>query len=213
MYSRSGLWPGTKCQLEALRALQKSHFGTMLKRLFTSNARIKLLKIFLLNPNEEHYIRQLTRDLDEQINSIRRELDNLKRTGLLRSKMKFRKKYYCVNQNFIYFNELRSIIQKSESAIPEIAKKIESFGDIKILVFSGIFIDKETAVDLLIVGKIDREKLTDYLNNQLSLKRPVKFTVMSEEDFAYRIKCKDKFVSDIVKDPDNIIPIKKLDID
>ncbi|MFA4890750.1 MAG: hypothetical protein WC604_00100 [Candidatus Gracilibacteria bacterium] len=185
----------------------------MLKRLFTSNTRIKLLKIFLLNPNEEHYIRQLTRDLDEQINSIRRELDNLKRTGLLRSKMKFRKKYYYVNQNFIFFNELRSIIQKSESAITEIAKKIESFGDIKILVFSGIFIDKETAVDLLIVGTIDREKLTDYLNNQLPLKRPVKFTVMSAEDFTYRIKCKDKFVSDIVKDPDNIIPIKKLDID
>ena len=185
----------------------------MLKRLFTSNVRIKLLKKFLLNPDQEHYIRQLTRDLDEQINSVRRELDNLKKTGLLRSRMKFRKKYYYVNKNFIFFNEFRSIVRKSESSITEIAKQIESFGEIKILVFSGIFIEKSTAVDLLIVGKIDREKLTDYLNNQLQLSRPVKFTIMSEEDFGYRIECKDKFISDIVKDPDNIIPIKKLDIE
>lgn len=185
----------------------------MLKRLFTSNARIKLLKLFLMDPDGEHYIRQLTRDLDEQINSIRRELDNLKKMGLLRSKMKFRKKYYCVNKNYIFFNELRSIIQKSESSINEIAKKIESFGNVKFLVFSGFFIEKTSSVDLLIVGEIDREKLTDYLNNQLPVKRPVKFTIMSEEDFIYRMKCKDKFVSDIINDEDNVIPIKKLDIE
>ena len=185
----------------------------MLKRLFTSNVRIKLLRLFLLNQGEEHYIRQLTRDLDEQVNSIRRELDNLKKTGLLRSKTKNRKKYYHINPDFIFLNELTGIFQKSASALPEIAKKITSFGEVKVLIFSGIFVEKNTSVDLLIVGNIDREKLTDYLNNQLPVKRPVKFTIMTEEDFAYRIKCKDKFISDIVKDPDNVIPIKKLDLE
>jgi GTPase Era involved in 16S rRNA processing len=184
----------------------------MLKRLFTSNARIKLLRLFLLNPDEEHFIRQLTRDLDEQINSIRRELDNLKKMGLLKARAKLRKKYYYVNKNYIFYNELRSIFQKSESSIPEIAEKIASFGNLKVLVFSGIFIDKDSPVDLLIVGQIDREKLTNYLNNELPSKRAVKFTVMSEEDFGYRLKCKDKFVVDLVSDKENIIPLKKLDI-
>lgn len=184
----------------------------MLKRLFTSNARIKLLKLFLMKPDEEHFIRQLTRDLDEQINSIRRELDNLKKAGLLRSKMKLRKKYYTVNKDFIFYNELRSMIQKSEQSLPEIAEKISGFGDVKVLIFSGLFIDKETPVDLLIVGEIDREKLTNYLNNDLSFRRPVKFTIMTKEDFEYRVKCNDKFVTTIVSDKDNVIPIKKLDL-
>ncbi|MBT3865452.1 hypothetical protein HOE67_04620 [Candidatus Peregrinibacteria bacterium] len=183
----------------------------MLKRLFTSNTRIKLLRFFLLNPEEEHYIRQLTRDLDEQINSIRRELDNLKKIGLLRSKTKLRKKYYHVNKDFIFYNELRSIFQKSEQSIPEITKKITSFGDPKVVILSGIFIEKDTPVDLLIVGQVDREKLTKYLNNELSFKRPVKFTIMTQEDFEYRLKCNDKFVSTIMSDPDNLIPVKKLD--
>lgn len=184
----------------------------MLKRLFTSNVRIKLLRLFMLDPGGEHYIRQLTRDLDEQINSVRRELDNLKKTGLLRSKMKLRKKYYYVNTNFIFLNELRSIFQKAESSLPEIAKRIAGFGDVQVLIFSGIFLDKNSPVDLLIVGSIDREKLTDYLNNQLPLSRSVKFTVMTPEDFSYRIKCKDKFVMDIVNDKENVTSIKKLDL-
>ena len=184
----------------------------MLKRLFTSNARIKLLKLFLAKPDEEHYIRQLTRDLDEQINSIRRELDNLKKTGLLRAKMKFRKKYYIVNKNFIYYNELRSIILKSESSLPQIADTISELGDLKVLIFTGLFLEKEGPVDLVLVGSIDREKLNNYLNNEVPTKRAVKFTVMTEEDFVYRLKCKDKFVMDLIADKDNIIPIKKLDL-
>jgi hypothetical protein len=184
----------------------------MLKRLFTSKVRIKLLELFLLNPDEEYFIRQLTRDLDEQINSVRRELDNLKKAGLLKSRAKLRKKYYYINKNFIFLEEFKGIFQKTKSSLPEIAKRITSFGNIKVLVFSGIFVKKNTAVDLLIVGAIDREKLTNYLNNELSMERAVKFTIMTEEDFSYRVKCKDKFISDIVSDPTSVVPIKKLDI-
>lgn len=184
----------------------------MLKRLFTSNARIKLLRLFLIKPDEEHFIRELTRNLNEQINSVRRELDNLKKMGLLRTHAKLRKKYYKINKDFIFYNELRSIFLKSEQSIPEISKKIESFGDIKILILSGIFIDKDSPVDLVIVGSIDREKLTNYINNELSFKRPIKFTVMTKEDFEYRIKCNDQFVKGLVEDQDSLIPIKKLDL-
>jgi len=166
-----------------------------------------------LKPDEEHYIRELTRKLDEQINSVRRELDNLKKIGILKAKSKFRKKYYHANKNFIFYEELRSIFQKSESSISDIARTILEFGDIKILVFSGMFIDKETPVDLFIVGEIDREKLKNYLNDDLSTKKPVRFTVMTEEDFKYRAECKDKFVSDILNDKDSVISIKKLDLE
>lgn len=55
----------------------------MLGKLFGSNTRVKILKIFLLHPEQKYYIRQLARDLKLQVNSVRRELENLEKFGLL----------------------------------------------------------------------------------------------------------------------------------
>ncbi len=55
----------------------------MLDKLFGSKARVKILKLFLLNPGKKYYIRQLSRDLKLQLNSVRRELSNLEQFGLL----------------------------------------------------------------------------------------------------------------------------------
>jgi hypothetical protein len=102
---------------------------------------------------------------------------------------------------------------KAESSLPKIADTIASFGDVKLIIFSGLFVEKDTPVDLVIVGPIDKEKLTNYLNNELPTKRAVRFTTMTEEDFKYRIKYKDKFVMDIINDKDSVIPLKRLDLD
>lgn len=185
----------------------------MLKRLFTSTTRVKLLTIFLLNPDQEFFIRELTRELGEQINSIRRELENLKKVGLLRAKEKNRKKYYAVNKNFLLFNELKSIVVKGISNKDEITRRVANFGDVEVLVFSGIFVNKESLIDLLIVGSLDKEKLEEYLNNELDTSRPIRFSVMGKDDYLYRRKCNDKFLSDLVDNPDNLITISNLNHD
>lgn len=183
----------------------------MLKRLFTSGARIKLLETFLLNPDGEFFIRELTRRLDEQINSIRRELSNLKSMGLLRSRFKNRKKFYIVNKHFILFNELRSIIVKSSSTLENISKKLQELGNIDLLVISGIFLEKNTPTDLFIVGEVDKNKLEDFVSRELETKRPIKMSIISKEDFLYRLKINDKFVRDILEDTENIISVNKLE--
>lgn len=182
----------------------------MLKRLFTSNTRIKLLTVFIMNPDEEFFIRELTRKLDEQINSIRRELDNLKKMGFLKSKTKNRKKYYHVNKNFIIFEELKSIILKAVSSNDDMINELKKMGDISVLVLSGIFTDRETrSVDMLVVGNVDRERVTSYINEDLKTSRPIKFTIMNEEDYRYRLNCHDKFVTELLNDPENQVAIKK----
>lgn len=182
----------------------------MLKRLFTSNTRIKLLSLFLLNPDSEFFIRELTRKLEEQINSVRRELDNLKKMGLLKTKSKNRKKYYIANKNFIIFHELRNIILKAMNDKDNVARKIMELGDVDVLVLSGLFVDKETPIDLLIVGSIDRKQLEQYFASELQTSRPVRFAIMDKQEFLYRQKCKDKFLSDIMTDPDNIVAENRL---
>lgn len=183
----------------------------MLKRLFTSTTRVKLLTIFLLNPDQEFFIRELTRELNEQINSIRRELDNLKKLGLLKAKEKDRKKYYVVNKNFTLYSELKSMVLKSSSNKEDIATKIAGLGNIEVLIFSGMFVNKESLIDLLIVGEIDREKLENYLSKELDTARPIKFSIMPREDYLFRKQCQDKFLSDILQSPENIIAINKLE--
>lgn len=181
----------------------------MLKRLFTSKVRIKLLSVFLNNPSQDFFIRELTRRLDEQINSVRRELDNLKKIGLLTSKTKNRKKYYTVNKNFLFLNELKTIINKGDNAGNILSNSIQKLGDVDFLLFSGHFVNKNSEVDLLIVGKIDKEKLASFLDNELDA--PIKFSLMQKEDFLYRIKLNDKFILDTLKDSDNIITVNNLE--
>ena len=182
----------------------------MLKALFSSKARIKLLTTFLLNPDEEYFIRELTRKLDEQINSIRRELDNLKKIGLLRSRVRNRKKYYCTNKDFVIYNELKDIILKAMNTDSDLIRKISKAGEVDLLVLSGVFVGKEAAVDLLIVGDLDNEKLKKLLSESSKSGKDLKFANMSKKDLLYRLEMKDKFIRDLIRDEKSIVAINKL---
>lgn len=185
---------------------------TMLKEIFSSNTRVKLLNIFLLNPTEEYFIRELTRLLDEQINSIRRELDNLKKIGLLKARSKNRKKYYHVNEDFVIFHELRAIFLKASSFDTDILKKLKKLGSLELIVLSGVFSgEPETKqVDLLLVGDIDRTKLEIFLKNEVKFDREVKYSVLNKEDFLYRFNLNDKFIKEMISNERNIVPLNKI---
>lgn len=180
----------------------------MLKKLFTSSVRVKILDLFLNQPDQEFFIREITRILDEQINSVRRELDNLKKIGVLKSKTKNRKKYYQVDPDFIFLAELTSIFKKANSFNTKLSTNIQKLGKVKLLILSGIFVQAESDADLLIVGEIDKDGLADILETELDY--PVRFSVMQEEDFLYRLKCNDQFVRSMLDNPQNSIPVNKL---
>jgi len=186
----------------------------MLKALFSSTTRVKLLRMYLLSPEgKEFFVRELTRDLDEQINSIRRELENLEKIGLLTSKTRERKKYYKINPKFPVLNELRSIFQKSESVSLKVLKKIQKMGKLDLLVLTGSFVEVPSKVDLVAVGSLDKNKLSDYLSRELAdeLKQEIHYSVFTREDFVYRLECNDKFALDLLRNPKNLILANKLE--
>jgi predicted transcriptional regulator len=183
----------------------------MLKELFSSNTRVKLLTVFLSSPDEEFFIRELTRKLDEQINSIRRELNNLKKIGLLKCRSKNRKKYFYINEDFLIIDELRSIIHKSTDPKKELVKKMQRLGDISLVIFSGIFVEKKNKpLDLLVISNVSKEDLSDFLGTEIKEGKDVKFGILTKEDFLYRLRLNDKFIIDMLKDPDNIVGLNKL---
>lgn len=184
----------------------------MLSRLFTSKARVKLLTVFLLNPEDEFYVRELTRKLDEQINAVRRELDNLKKLGLLKCRTKNRHKYYSVNTQFVLYPDLRNLFLKSLNSHAEFVKKLQKSGNLELVLLAGIFVNnQESEVDLLLVGDIDREILSNLLTTELDFEREVKFALLSKDDFIYRVKFNDRFLSDLLGDEANILAVNKIE--
>ena len=183
---------------------------SMLKALFSSKARVKLLNTFLLNPDTEFFIRELTRKLDEQINSIRRELDNLRKIGLLKSHTKNRKKYFYTNKEFVIFNELRDIFLKANNNDSELIRQINHMGEVDLLMLSGLFVGKEAPVDLLVVGELDSEQLRKVLAAHAKEGKEIRFTAMNKRDFLYRLEMKDKFIHDLIADEKNIVAVNRL---
>lgn len=181
----------------------------MLKKLFGSGARVKLLKQFLLNPNEEYYIRELTRILDEQINSLRRELENLEKIGLLKSKERNRKKYYVINPHFALLAELTSIFRKTDDTYADFLKQFSKLGNIDLLILTGSFIESDTDLDLFLVGDITSDEIEFFLRKAFPDKI-IRHGSMLKNDFLYRVALKDKFVTDLFGNKENIILKNKL---
>ena len=182
----------------------------MIKKIFGSGARVKLLQQFLLYPNEEFFIRELTRILDEQINSLRRELENLESIGLLKSHERNRKKYYQINPHFVLLPELASIIRKTQDGNASILKKINKLGSIDLLILTGKFIGKQDhETDILIIGDAKKDDLESFVSSNFPDKK-IKYTLMNKEDFLYRVTLKDKFVKNIFADSASIVLKNKL---
>jgi DNA-binding transcriptional ArsR family regulator len=176
----------------------------ILKALFSSQTRVKLLSTFLLHPEEEYFIRQLTRLLSEQINSIRRELENLRRIGLVKARHRNRKKYYRVDPEFPLFPELRGIFAKEIQADSPIVGSLKKLPGVRMILLAGSFVGTESKVDLLVVGDLKKEMLEALLLQDPHLKN-VRYSIFSEADFLYRLSLKDKFISEIISDPRHLM--------
>lgn len=96
--------------------------------LFGSKTRVKLLHLFFNNIERSFFVREITRIVDEQINSVRRELANMKEIGIISSSEKSNKLYYSVNKKFAYykqFNEIFNNTATEEDTVVDASKEIE----------------------------------------------------------------------------------------
>jgi predicted transcriptional regulator len=105
----------------------------MLQALFSSKTRIKLLKLFLTNPANKYYLREISKLSQEPLTPIRRELLNLKKVGLLKRKKTANLTYYFLNPEFLLCNELRSMIKKAYGITEKAAIKKQKKKEIPLI--------------------------------------------------------------------------------
>ncbi|MDR1196882.1 MAG: transcriptional regulator [Candidatus Nomurabacteria bacterium] len=177
----------------------------MIDALFGSKTRVKLLYLFMNNPERTFYVREITRKIDEQINSVRRELSNMLNIGIIKSDSKDNKIFYGVNKSYTFYAPLRKIFtskelsaeKEDESAVW--AKRFFAVGDVKLVVFAGKLVSGfDSDVDLLVVGNISKVKLRNLVKTiEEEQNIVISFAVMTYDDFYYRKSVQDKFITDI----------------
>lgn len=186
-----------------------------MEQLFGSKTRIKLLNLFLRNPRKIFYVRELARMTGDFINSIRRELENLKKLGLLKSHHKDGKRFYQVNSDFFLFEEITALFSKAEVFFEnELINKLKDSANIDYMVFTGIFTGAPTSTDILLVGKqFNDNSISEVLDKFTEvLGRQIKYTLMDTEEFNYRQSITDTFVFDILLNK-KIVMIDKLGVE
>ncbi|MBU2591960.1 MAG: hypothetical protein ABH867_04790 [Patescibacteria group bacterium] len=179
-----------------------------LKRIIVSESRLKLLQIFFYSVDGMFYVRQLTRLTKEKLNSIRRELQNLKAAGILESEWRGNKLFYWINKKNPFYQEILAIIMKTKGLGGNLIKYRQKLGKIKFVIFSGRFITgfsslgKKDLIDLLLVGKIVLPELGVLVREEEKVRSSeINYTVMNETDFAFRKKNRDPFLLQILLQP------------
>lgn len=194
--------------------------NTPTEKLFGSKTRAKLLRLFFENPSKSFYVREMTRVIDEQINSVRRELLNLESIGVIKNETFDNKVYYSANNKHPFFKPLVDIFTKKIDSVREKDVKESTWDDyirpvknyLKGLIVTNRLPGQE-GIDLLIIGNDKTKKLTRWAEViEKKQGKPINYVIMTADDFTYRKSVRDRFVAEVMEmeiteiiDPEKII--------
>lgn len=186
----------------------------MVEQLFGSKTRVKLLQLFYSNPNRSFYVREITRKIDEQINSVRRELANLLNVGIIVSDNTNNRLYYEVNQSYEFYSPLLAIFGKPAQAGAEATAKVKAkksvsvneeekfkqLGHLELVLYTGQFTrDDSSGIDMLIVGDVNQNALQKFISELESREsKELRYAVMTPTEFNYRRQIKDRFITTVL---------------
>lgn len=175
----------------------------LLSDLITSKTRVKILALFLDNPNDMFHVREVVRRVDEEINAVRRELIHLEKKGILKREPRVNRVYYYLDKNYPHFFDLLSIQAKNTGLGANIIKNRIRLGKIKFAMLSGKFArgirDNPEEVDLLVVGTVVLPELSLLIKEEEEKrKHEINYTVMTEEEFNFRKKRRDPFITSVI---------------
>jgi hypothetical protein len=175
-----------------------------LSDIITSKVRVKVLNLFLANLKEMYHVRGIVREVDEEINAVRRELDRMEKSGILKKEPRGNRVYYWIRTDYPLFGDLLSIVSKSTGIGNSIIENRNKIGKVAYVMFSGRFArrkprKREEDVDILVVGEVVLPELAAVIRMEESKRNmEINYTVMSKEEFDFRKKRRDPFLLGIL---------------
>lgn len=150
-----------------------------------SKKALEIIEFFIENQDKEIYQSEISRKLKMSRNTISKWLDALNKNNFLNERTSGKMKYLGLNADNAVIKQIKILINVSK--LSEILKSIENEG-LEIYLYGSVARgedDKESDVDLLIVGKIERERLVEIIEKAKdSMKREVKPLVLTPLEYA-----------------------------
>jgi len=187
----------------------------ILGKLFGGIPRIKIMRLFLLNPEQCFDAQDVADRSRLQGAVVRKTLLALSAMSLIKKKAfvkesiavrtgKVKKKRvqgWCLSADFPYVEDLKRLLVEGDFFHKsDIVKRFRPAGRIQLLVVSGIFIqDSESRLDVLIVGdnlrKAYIKKVVSILESELG--KELSYALFETADFRYRASMYDKLIRDV----------------
>jgi predicted nucleotidyltransferase len=177
----------------------------MLEHLITSQAKRRLLKLFITNPDSTFYTREIAKLTGESPNGVRRELAHLEQAGLVKSHREGNLKYYSLVQDFPFYPELKKIIYATVGLGDYLSAKFKEPQQIELaFIYGSVAKNGETAksdIDLFVVGDIDESELHNIASQiEADIRRSINYVLMSKDELQKRLSEDESFVKRVMKE-------------
>ena len=197
----------------------------ILGKLFGSEARVRIMRLFIFNPEDIFDIAMISEKSKVKGKAVKKECATLESVDLIKKKVFYKKvlkkkgskmvevkvksQGYYLNQDFLYITALKQLLISTKSLQGgEIVKRLAKAGVLKLVVIAGVFTqDKTSRVDMLIVGNNLKKPI---LNNVLKsieaeLGKELVYAYFETPDFQYRLGMYDKLIKDVLDYPHQVL--------
>lgn len=180
-----------------------------LHRIFGSDARLKILRLFLFNQEGSFSIENISERTKVTPQAARREVKELAKSSLIRTKKVRGKIRYGIDPRFSQLAALDRFIRDTTDMQPKrIVGALRRAGTLKLVVLSGFFTGLlEPKVDLLVVGDdLDDRILAQVVRTlEAELGREIRYAPFSTADFRYRKGVYDRLLRDVFDYPHRLL--------
>ena len=185
-----------------------------LAKLFGGQARVRIMRLFLLNGDSNFEIEDVVSRSRVMKNNARKEINALSAMGFIKQKTvskdgsrgsKKKVSAWSINPNFQYLQSIREILIDPTLLLQEdLPQRFKQVGKIKLMIVSGVFIgNSKSRADVLIVGdKLKKNILQQVIKSlEAEIGKELDYVVFDSEEFKYRIDMYDKLICDIIDLP------------
>lgn len=201
----------------------------ILEKVFGSAAKVKIMRLFLFNPEASFDIRSIALRAKVSRRVAREEMRTLEEISLVKPRVfykntpsaakkdkKTKVRGWILDTNFAHLAPLQNFLILTGAFQPkDIIRKVNRVGKIKLLIIAGVFIqNKESRVDMLIVGDGLKKGAVETMIKSIEaeLGREIVYSAFETADFKYRLSMFDKLIRDILDYPHKKL-IDKLGLD
>lgn len=191
----------------------------ILAKMFGGVARVKIIRLFLLNPEQGFETSMIAERSRLSASVSRQAVNQLSAMSLVKKKSfvreitdgrtgKIKKKRvqgWFLNSEFPYISEMKALLVEGDFfKQDDLVKRFRPAGRVHFLVVSGVFIQQsDSRLDVLVVGdnisKKYVQKTISILESELG--KELSYAVFDTSDFKYRVSMYDKLLRDMFEYP------------